>query len=167
MTDYEQPPEQYSVEVAMEVVQPWVTADQTAHIEVTLTNHSEEPRELAPVVDGPDFPANNVEGIVLFDTTGDTRAQPPECINTDGKADEPVGYSGAQIPPHEVGAGESVTRRIGLFDDQNVRGCLVTGIYPFEITHLVRPVGEAEDGGTKEAETYPWTFQLGLRGDDG
>jgi hypothetical protein len=77
----------------------------------------------------------------------------PIWLNTDGKADEPIGYSGTQTPPHEVGAGESVTRRIGLFNDHDVRGCLPTGIYPFEITHLVRPAGEAEDGGPKEADT--------------
>lgn len=167
VTAHGPPPEQYAVSVRVEVVQPWVTAKQTAHVEVTLTNHADEPRELGPVVDGPEFPTNNTKGIVLFDETGSTRAQPPECINTDGKADEPVGYSGAQTPPHEVGAGESVTRRIGIFDDENVRGCIPPGIYPFTITHIARPVGEAEDGGPKEGDTYPWSFRLGIRGDDG
>ncbi|ERG94136.1 MAG: hypothetical protein J07HQW2_00570 [Haloquadratum walsbyi J07HQW2] len=45
--------------------QRWITADQTANIELTLTNH-----ELGSVVDGSAFPANNVKGIVLFDNTG-------------------------------------------------------------------------------------------------
>lgn len=70
--------------------------------------------------------------------------------------------------------------RFVLATDQNPNSSLGTGwprrsskppprmpVNPFEITHLVRPVGEAEDGEPKEAETYLWTFRLGLRGDDG
>lgn len=166
VTESDSPPEQYQVSLTVDVVQSWATAEQMAYFEVTLTNDSDEARELGPVVDGPDFPANNVNGIVLFDETGDSEPNPPWCVNTDGKADERVGYGGGMKSPHEVEAGGSVTRRIGIFDDQNVRGCLPPGLYPFKITHTVRPTGEAEDGGPKEGTTYDWKFTLGIRGDD-
>lgn len=107
---------------------------------------------------GPDFPAKNTKGVVLFDKTGSIRSYPPECINTDGNANEPAGYSGGSRLPHKVEGGGSTTRRIGVFDDENVRGCIPPGVYPFELMHTVRPKGETSGG-----ENYTWNFTLGIR----
>jgi hypothetical protein len=167
VTDYDQPPEQYQVGLTMEVVQPWFSSDRTATIEVTLTNQADESRELGPIVDGPDFPAGNTKGIVLFDKASLSDGYVLDCINTDGKSDERQGFAGSQTSPYEIKAGGSVTRQIGMLDDSDVRGCLPAGIYPFEITHINRPIGEAEDGGPKEGDPYQWNFSLGIRGDDG
>lgn len=159
---HDPPPKRHQVGLSMEVVQPWITADETARIEVTLANNADTAREVGPVVDDPEFPANGMKGIVLWDKTGSPKTHASECIGTDGKVDEAVGYSGASRLPHKLRAGETTTQTLIISDDANNRGCIPPDTYPFEIGHVVRPWGET--GG--DETTYTWSFTLGIRGDE-
>lgn len=165
ITDHEQPPDRYQVEITSEVTRPWITSEDTAHIQVELTNLADEPRQLGPVVDGPDFPAEGIKGILLRDETDTKRSHPPECIDDESNKQEdngPTGYSGAKRLPHEVGAGETISRTVMVFDDENVDGCVPPGIYPFQLTHLVVGPEDKREG----APQYTWTFALGIRGNE-
>lgn len=161
ITESEQPPAEHNVGIEMEVIDPWIIAEGTARIEVTLANNLDQPQELGPVVDGPDFPANNTKGILLRDETDSSESHATQCIEGDGKSDEEAGYSGASRLPHKVGAKETTTREIRIFDDPNVRGCIPPGVYLFEIDHTVKP-----RGGTSGGQTYTWRFSLGIQGND-
>ncbi|WP_435197275.1 hypothetical protein [Natronomonas sp. EA1] len=142
------------------MTRPWVTAEDTARLTVELENEADDPREIGPVVGDPVFPVNR-DGILLWDETGTTEPQPPDCIGTDGKADRPVGYSGGMRPPVELDAGETVTRTVIIADDANTTGCIPGGRYRFELSGVIRPLSDE----SPESE-YEWGFTLDVHASD-
>lgn len=160
ITNSQHSSERYQVEMSVDITRPWITSEETAHIQVTLKNLANEKRRIGPVVNDPEFPTDGVNGIILFDETGASDSSPPNCIGATGKSDSEVGYGGGRRLPHRIDAKESVTRTIKVFDDPNVVGCIPAGKYPFHRKILV--MGPEDD--LENAPSYQWDFTLGVRG---
>lgn len=125
--------------------EPWITAEHTAQIPVTLTNHASHGRTFY------DFPDVEVKR-GLFNDEGATlgaSTDPPECIGTDGKRPGPFGV-GPGVWERELGAGESLTIVFGVFDDPRISGCISPGTYRFRwrLSYKDAPAEEEEEGGT-------------------
>lgn len=140
--------DRHQVSLTATLEEPWITAEHTAQLAVTLTNHASHVRTFY------DFHDVEVKR-GLFNDEGATlgaSTDPPECIGTDGKRPGPFG-EGAGRWVKEIQAGESLTTVFGVFDDPRISGCISPGTYQFRwrLSYKDAPRDEEEDGGTTYA----------------
>jgi hypothetical protein len=152
-----------------EVGESWITAEHTAWITVTLTNHASHVRTFYDFAD-PEVKRGlfNNEGAVLGDGSFDDEGAdlvsltgPPECIGTDGRRSGPFGV-GPGVWQRELAAGESVTGVFGVFDDPRTSGCISPGTYRFRwrVTYKDAPAGEEEEDGWTTYDPIRWGLTL-------
>ena len=149
--------DRHQVSVRAEVGESWITAEHTAWITVTLTNHASHVRTFYDFAN-PEAKRGlfNDEGAVLGDGSFNARGaettnnplppdDPPDCIGTDGKRPGPFGV-GPGVWERELGAGESLTGVFGIFDDPRISNCISPGTYRFRwrVTYKDVPSDEEE-----------------------
>jgi hypothetical protein len=124
--------------------EPWVTAEGTARIAVTLTNRAAHARTFFNF-DDPEVKRGffTDRGILLGALRG-ASTHPPRCIGTDGKRPGPFGESGEGAWQRELQSNESVTVVFGVVDDPRVLGCISPGTYRFVWPLTYEVVEEAE-----------------------
>jgi hypothetical protein len=140
--------DRHQVSMQAEVGESWITAEHTAWITVTLTNHASHVRTFYDFAN-PEVKRGFLddEGALLGSSTN-----PPDCIGTDGKRPGPFG-EGRGLAEKELQPDESVTIVYGLFDDPRISGCISPGTYRFgwRFSYKDAPADEEEAGGTTYA----------------
>jgi hypothetical protein len=133
--------DRHQVSLTATLEEPWITAEQSARLAVTLTNHADHIRTFYDLLE-PDVKRGLLtdEGALLG-----SGPRPPECIGTDGTRPGPFGQGAARWRK-ELPAGTSTTRVFGVVDDPRISGCISPGTYRFRWrgSYTDAPQGEEE-----------------------
>ncbi|WP_114578918.1 hypothetical protein [Saliphagus sp. LR7] len=147
-------PDRAPIAFDLRVLEERVAADGAALLELETTNVGDCDRTVSPYYkgrSGTDGPA----GIVLYsleaaDSPGEDYR--PECIDDPEPTQEAIDFTTEEGVHHELDPGEAVTDEYVVADDPSVEGCVPSGEYRFESTHVF-----------EEIEDFDWGFDLEIR----
>ncbi|WP_231184483.1 hypothetical protein [Haladaptatus sp. DYF46] len=160
-------PKKYGVRIDVELLNGAVTAADTAHLRVTVTNEGEKRRFSAG--EGMCNPFNRDEG--KSETSGLWLHEPKDTKWIERKGDrwtrdrdqnERRAFANYACLPRTYEAGESLATEYLVWDDYQVGGYMDPGTYRFEVPIAIHPSGSKFGDPTAE---FDWGFDL--RVDDG
>jgi len=149
-------PEHSDIELDINVDRDTVTPNQSAILNATVSNLSDETIEVLPAYYKGKPTDDSESGILLYSLrAGDSpgRDYAPDCIDDPSAEKDTLLWTTEQRLPTELPPGESLTEELVVVDDPTVDGCIPSGEYRFEEVHST---GEQQSNG----EQFEWGFTL-------
>ncbi|WP_224334882.1 hypothetical protein [Haloprofundus halobius] len=159
-------PEEAELEIDAEVVEPNVTPEKTARVEVTTTNRGAarklSHREEMCSIFNRDRGVSVADGLVLHrPSSAEWMDRVEGKWSPDRPAGEPRGYASYACGQKEYDESASVTSVYDVWDDYRTWGYMRPGTYRFE-THVATYPPDAELGDESDVE-FTWGLELKVR----